>query len=374
MSTSPQIMTRPVAVDERFGLLGGLFVVAVIGLCAGIALQPTETFAGILTAAAFGITTALGGATFVAIQALSGARWWLPVRHIPLLVARTLPVPALLLGICVTLGLGVLYPWARPDLEPSALIQGKLVWLNPPMFMARAAVILVVWLGLVSALHRRLRAAGRPGSPSWSRLARASALFLVMLAITLSVASWDWLMSLEPEWYSTMYTVYVFAGCLQAGVASTVLVAGALDRSSWIARTSDAVRHDLGKLLFAFSTFWGYIWFCQLMLVWYSNLPEETQHYATRWDGGWTMFSFLELALCWMLPFVALLPVSTKLHPATLKAVAAVVLLGRVLDCHLLVAPALGPAEVFPWAMVAATFVVVMGMLWYGRSLLRREA
>lgn len=374
MSSVPQALVPPVLGDVP-RLLGGLAAVAAVGLAAGVALQPSETWAGVLSAAVFGLTTALGGAVFVALQAVTGARWWLPLRRVPLLLARTLPVPAVALGVCLALGLGVLYPWAQPlQVEASPLLQTKLAWLNPPLFLARAAIVIAVWMGLIGALHERLREADRPGTPSWSRLARTSVLFLILLGVTLSVASWDWLMSLEPEWYSTMYAVYVFAGCFQGGLAAIVLLTDALERAGRIAPVPEHVRHDLGKLLFAFSTFWAYIWFCQMMLIWYSNLPEETMHYATRWDGGWTMFFFLDLALCWVVPFVVLLSVATKRHPSALKTVAAIVLLGRFLDCHLLVAPALGPAQPFPFAVVAATFAVLTGMLLHGRRLLQREA
>lgn len=374
MNSATQTLARPLAGDGP-RVLAAMAVLATLALAAGVVLQPAETWAGVLSAAVFGITTALGGAVFVAIQALSGARWWLPLRRVPLLVARTLPVPALALGVCLALGLEVLYPWARPAaVEASPLLQEKLAWLNPPAFMARAALVVTIWLVLIGALRLRLREADRPGSAAWTNLARGSAAFLILLGVTLSVASWDWLMSLEPEWYSTMYVVYVFAGCLQGGVAAIVLVADGLERRGWIAPPSDSVRHDLGKLLFAFSTFWAYIWFCQLLLVWYSNLPEETVHYATRWDGGWTMFFFLDLAFSWVLPFVVLLPVATKRRPAALKTIAAVVLIGRSLDCHVLVAPALGPAQGFPFATVAATFVVVLGMLFYGRRLLHGDS
>ena len=364
----------PAIASDTLDLMGGLAILGMLGIAWGTIAQPAATWSGLLTAAIFGLTLALGGALFLALQVVCGARWWLPIRRVPLLLARTLPMPLVALGLCLLAGLTVLYPWARPDVvAASALLQRKAAWLQTPYFLARAALIVTIWLALIAMLHRCQARAERPESPAWDRLVRRSVVFLVLFAITLSVASWDWIMSLEPEWYSTIYAVYVFAGCVQGGLAAIILIAAALERQARIDPVPEPVRQDLARLLFAFSTFWAYVWFCQMMLIWYSNLPEETRYFATRWDGGWTMFFFLNLALGWILPFATLLSVGARRHRAALNAVAAVVLLGRFLDCHLLVAPSLGPAASFPLAAVVATAVVVIGMLLYGRRLLRGE-
>ena len=199
--------------------------------------------------------------------------------------------------------------------------------------------------------------------------------FLVLYAITNAVASWDWGMSLEPEWFSTMYAVYVFAGTFLGGIAAVALLVLTLERNGQLARRpKPAALHDLGKLLFAFATFWAYIWFCQYMLIWYANLPEETGHYAARLSGGWSMLFYLNPILNWVVPFVVLLSAGTKRHAPTLAPVAIVVLLGRWLDCFLLVAPAAGPLPGFPTAAVAASLAVLGGMGLLFRRMLAREA
>jgi len=363
-------------VEPRGGLqwaaLGGGTAVAL----AGLLLQPAEGWAGILTAALFGITLALGGALFVAIQAAVGARWWLPLHSVASTLARTLPAPCFALALCLLFGLQELYPWARPGaMEASHLLQQKQAWLNVPWFLARAVVVLVLWFGLIGALHQRLAAFSRlPSAETGRRLGRFAVGFLIIYAITSSVASWDWAMSLEPEWFSTMYSVYVFAGTFLGGIAAVTLLALALDRAGLLTvRLKPATLHDLGKLLFAFSTFWAYIWFCQYLLIWYSNLPEETGHYATRLAGGWSTLFYLNPMLNWVVPFVILLSAGAKRHPQTLAQVATIVLLGRWLDTYLLVAPAAGSAPDFPLAALAASAAVLggMGMLW--RRVLARE-
>ena len=375
MSTAritPAIYRRiePRAGLQWVALLGGA---AIAGAAAVV--QPTEGWSGILTAALFGVTLAMGGAVFVAVQAAAGARWWFSVRGIPLLLARTLAVPATALVLCFALGLQALYPWARPGaFGPDSPLHGKEAWLNAPLFLARALVILVVWFGLIARLRQRLGdLCQEPSAASHRRFARASIGFLVVYAVTCSVASWDWFMSLEPAWFSTMYSVYVFAGTLLGGIAAVTLLALLLERAGLLdGRLEPDVVHDLGKLLFAFSTFWAYIWFCQYLLVWYSNLPEETGHYAARLTGGFSTLFHLNAVLNWVVPFVALLGAGAKRRTGELLQVAAVVLVGRWLDVFLLVAPSAGPLPAFPVAAVAASVAVLggIGMIWR-RGLLR---
>lgn len=356
----------------------GLQWVAVAGgaalAAAALVLDPAQGWAGVLTAALFGIFLAMGGAIVLAVQAAAGARWWLPLRGVPLLLARTLPGPAAALAACFAFGLRALYPWASPGAHET--LHGKEAWLSVPFFLARAVAILVAWFWLVGVLRQRLEEFSRqPSEAAQRRLARASIGFLAALAVTISVAAWDWAMSLEPEWFSTMYSVYVFSGAFLGGIAAVAALALMLDRAEMLeARLPESVVHDLGKLLFAFATFWAYTWFCQYLLIWYSNLPEETGHYAARLEGGWSMLFYLNPVLGWIVPFVTLLGAGPKRRPAVLLQVSLVVLIGRWLDIFLLVAPSKGPAPSFPLGAVGATAAVLgaMGLLWVRG--LRRDA
>jgi hypothetical protein len=289
---------RPLAPSSS--LRSALVVAGAVGTGVAVALQPSEGWAGLLTAGLYGVTLALGGALFLDIQVVSGGRWWFPLRRVPLRLAATLPVPLAAVALALVLGLQSLYPWARAAaVEASALLQAKRAWLNAPLFLARAVVVGLVWLVLVGALRSALAAAiQRPSPEARRRLVRSALVFLPVFALTLSVAAWDWGMSLEPEWFSTMYGVLLFAGTFQGGIAAVTVLALLLDRQGRLdAPLGAGARHDLGKLLFAFSTFWAYAWFCQYMLIWYANLPEETGHYAARFADGWS-------TLFWLVPIL----------------------------------------------------------------------
>lgn len=345
-------------------LEAGAFSLLAAGfLAAGAILDPPQAFAGLLTAALFGLTLALGAAVFAAIQGVSGARWWTPVRAVASSAAGTLAVPAVLLAATLALGLTVLYPWARPEAAANHLLAAKALWLNRPFFLARALAILLVWLGFVGLLRNRIRAVESGEAGAAPRFARASVGFLLAVAPTISVAFWDWAMSLEPEWFSTMFAVYGFAGTFLGGIAVVTAVALFLDARGRLPQPlSPATRHDLGKLLFAFATFWAYIWFCQYLLIWYSNLPEETPYYALRFQGGWTALFWLNPVVSFLVPFVILLGARAKKSPAALGQAALVVVLGRWLDAYVMVAPAAGPLPSFPVHAVAASLLVLAGM------------
>lgn len=340
----------------------GLTLAACLALLAvGIVADPARAYGGLLTASLFGLTLALGGLVFLAINGLSGARWSGPVAPVASALGATLLVPSALLVVTLPLGLTALYPWARSGAQAVPAIAGKAAWLNPPFFLARALIVLLVWAAAGAFLRERLAAGNDVASRR--RFARASGVFIVLLGPTLSVAFWDWAMSLEPEWFSTMFAVYGFAGTYLGGIAAVTVLALWLDeRGQLPVRLTSDTLHDLGKLLFAFSTFWAYIWFCQYLLIWYSNLPEETPYYALRLSGSWSTLFWLNAVLNFGVPFAALLPAKVKRSRAVLGQVAVVVLLGRWLDSYLHVGPAVGPLPSFPVYAVAATLALLAGM------------
>jgi len=331
-----------------------------------LALDAAEAWAGLLVASLFGLALALGAMLFVAIHVATGARWWWPLTPVLRPMLRALAAPAAMLGVCLVGGLGTLYAWARPGaVEASPLLAAKSVWLSPPLFLARAGLILAVWLGFASALDRRVEAVLESGAVArWRGLVRVAIGFLPAFAFTCSVGAWDWTMSLEPEWYSTMRGVYVFAGTFLAGIAAVTAGAVYLDGRGRLGRALPAaVRHDLGKMLFAFATFWGYIWFCEFLLIWYANLPEETSHYLVRLSGGWSTLFWLSPVLSFGVPFVLLMSAASKRQPPLLFQVSLVVLVGRWLDGFLMVQPSLSGTPPLPVAAAAAT-AALLGAMW----------
>jgi len=285
---------------------------------------------------------ALAGTVFVALHYVIGAAWSTALRRIAEAMALLLPLGGL--GVLLVLFLHPqLYPWmAMHDLPPF-----KQAWLSLGFFRTRAVFYLVVWTLFTLALIRNSRRQDQHGTADFTRInTRLAVGFLITFAITFWLASYDWIMSLEPDWASTLFGMYNFAGMFLAGLAVLSLLAVYLQRHAPMAEIIAARHlHDLGKLVFAFSTFWMYLWFSQYMLVWYANIPEETVYFVRRWDGFWGPVFLLNVAVNWVIPFLVLLPRTNKQKPGVLAKVCALLLFGRFLDLWLMLAPPVQPAR-----------------------------
>jgi hypothetical protein len=337
-------------------LLGG------ITLAAGLFLEPQRTWPNLLLVSCLLVGLGLSGLVLMALHYVTGARWSLPVRRVYEAMSAVLPVAALGLA-AVLLFRPSLYSWSsvQQGIAESPLRQ---VWLNRPFFLARALVYIVLWLGFALLLVRNSRRQDRDDgpAPTWKNV-RLSAAFLVVFSVTCWLASYDWIMSLEPEWTSTMFGVYNFAGLFLSGLAAVILLVTWLQRHSAL-RTivNPQLLHDLGTLLFAFSSFWMYTWFCQYLLIWYVNNPEEAVYFRRRWQGTWQMLMFLNLALNWGIPFLVLLSRSAKRSPRILASVALVVLAGRWLDLFLMILPSQKGAVAIPGTIEAGLLVGALAL------------
>ncbi|MBI3186220.1 MAG: hypothetical protein HYZ28_29125 [Myxococcales bacterium] len=339
----------------------GLGVLAFGG---GLLSSPARAFTSLLVAAFLFTSLSLGALVFLALMYLSNAGWSAALKRVPEALSSYLPYGGLSL-LLVLPGLGLLYHWLHPGED--ALLQAKVPYLNLPFFVARMVGFLLVWIGFAWALRRQSRAQDADGSPTHTRRSVAtSAAFLVVFAITFSLASVDWLMSLEPHWYSTIFGLYQIGGAMLGGVCAITVAAVLLRRAGHLP-IGEAHLHDLGKLLFGFSTLWAYLWLSQYLLVWYANIPEETTHYLARTEGGWGFLFYLNVALGWAVPFTMLLPRPAKRSETNLLWACGFLLAGRWLDIYLMAGPAAAPEhlgigllELGVTAGLAAVFVLVV--------------
>ena len=341
-----------------------LIGIAVVGagvLGVGAFMMPRQALSEALAAAVFAVTMPLGVALFAAICVAVGARWWHPLHAIFEEGANFIFVPALAVAAVLLLGTGVIYPWMDPEVAATHIVHMKHAWLDLPFFLSRALIVLLAWIVMSRKLTKAISRAFAMPSPSATKtMARTAVVFAIIFALTISVAWWDWLMSLEPEWFSTMQGVYGFSSTLLGGVALVTLLALSRERRGMLELTN-AQAHDLGKMLFAFSFFWGYIWFCQFMLIWYANIPEEGGWFIHRLGGGWTPYFLLNGVLGVAAPFVMLLSAATKKSRPRLRLVAWIVLAGRAMDIWMSVAPSLDPEPSPPVFWLATLGLIVAG-------------
>ena len=300
-------------------------LVSVVAFLFGVFWEPQRIWANLLVVSFYLFGLGLGGALFLALLSVTGARWSSSIQ--PILVKMTALLPAGAMGIAlVVFARPSLYPWAGNDPTGSTF---QAFWLSRPLFLFRTLLYLIVLWTMSSLLVRATRHEEIGG-----KKVGLSGAFLVVFSLICWLASTDWIMSLEPSWSSTVFGVYIFSGMFLGTLAAVVLLARILSNKL----TKDQWR-DLGTLLFAFSSFWMYIWFSQYMLIWYVNNPEEAEYFVLRQQGPWQGLFLANLVLNWGVPFVVLLFRRAKENPAILMTVAATVLFGRFLDIYLLVMP-----------------------------------
>jgi hypothetical protein len=307
----------------------------------GYATAPQQFYASYLAGYMYFLTIALGAAFFVMLQHLTGAVWSVTVRRLMETVMATVPLAALLF-VPIAAGLPTLYQWARPEFYSSDPDQRfKMIFFSPAFFLARAAVYFAVWCILAVSLYRRSVAQDRSGAIDAIRKSVYwSAPGMVLLFVTVTMAAVDWLMSLEPHWYSTIFGIYVFAGGALAFIAALILISLAFRRGGVLADSITVDHyHDLGKWLFVLVMFWAYIAFSQYLLIWYANLPEETVWFKHRLEGSWAWVSASLLLGNFILPFLFLIARGAKRNLRLLGSVSALILLMHFVNLHWVIMP-----------------------------------
>jgi hypothetical protein len=339
--------------------------------------NPKQFYFSWLVSFLFFLSLALGALFFVLIQYAAQGSWGIVLRRIGETLFATMPVLAAL-WLPVLLGLQDLYAWAVPGAAANdALLQWKAPFLNVPFFLARAVLYFGCWTVIALVYYRLSRRQDATGDHAVSaRLRRMAGPAIIVLALTQTFASIDWIMSLTPHWYSTIFGVYFFAGSFVGFIALLSVVSVAMRQAGLLDTVISAEHlHDVGKFLFAFTAFWAYIAFSQFFLIWYANLPEETIWFKARLEGSWKAVSVLLIAGHFAVPFLYLMGRSVKRRGATLAAGGLWLLAMHFLDLYWQVMPTLHPEGVRLSVLDAAAFVTIGGCVVAAAGwLLRRQA
>ena len=368
-------------------LVRGLAVAAAAGGGAALAWAFSQGHAGLawssyLIGAFFTLGLAVFGVAWMSMLYLSNADWSVTMRRVPEAMTAWL-LPGGVLTLLVGAGAGVLYHWSHPSaVAQDALLAHKAPFLNMTLFFALNAASLAAWLAFALAMTGASRRQDREGGVALTRKNRAlSAAFLVVFALTISVVSFYLLLSLEAHWFSTMFAVLVFTDVVQTGAAFVAVAVGLLMMSGrlegWV---NENHLHSLGKMVFAATGFWAYIYFCQYLLIWYANIPEETVYFLRRAENGWLPYFLILPALKFVLPFLLLLPREAKREPYRLVPVSLLIVFAQFWELYLMVGPALGHGEHAAAAHVPIVELLVTAgflglfLLVFGWDLRRHEA
>jgi hypothetical protein len=354
--------TPPAADLDRIGRIA--LIAGVVGAVATVVfafVDPAQFFLSYLVAYIWVFGIALGCFGLMALHHLSGGAWGLMIRRVLEAATRTIPLLALLF-LPVFFGMKQLYPWARSALEGESF---RTLYLTPRGFVVRAIVSFALLSLLALTLSSMSLRQDKTADPSLRRrmqhVASGGAVLYVLL---MTICAIDWLMSLSPNWASTIYGFYVIAGQVVAALSFVILIALFLsNRAPLAGRLRPVHFHDYGKLLLAFVMIWAYFAASQLIIIWSGNLPEETTWYMARTSAGWKTFSVLLVFAHFVLPFALLLSRSLKRDRGRLARVAVWMLIVRWLDLYWLAAPALSSDIQFH--LVDITAAVALFGIWF---------
>ena len=337
-------------------------------LAAGLLWAPERVWSNLFVGAFGLLSVGLGGTVFIALTRIAGAGWHVAFRRVPEAMAKMVPIAGIAV-IAILLIRIKQYGWHHHGEHGAGTFWFKQLWLTPSFWLLRSVAYVGIWSLLGAWLVHRSRQEDASPAVNSSLVAsvRLSALFLAVYAVTFSLAGVDWIMALEPMWFSTMWGVYNFAGMFLSALATVVILCLVLAAPGRALHGvfRDEHLHDLGKLLIGFSCFWMYIWFSQYMLIWYSNIPEETSYFVTRTHGPWGPIVIGMIVLNWIVPFFALLPRPSKRSRGMMMKVAVTLLIGRWVELCVMVFPAtLGNTpRVGIWEVAALGATVSLGML-----------
>jgi len=356
-----------------------LLSIGVLGLGAALAMAAgseggwARFYPSYLVAFVYFLSLALGALFFVLIQHATRSGWSVAVRRLAEGVAPNVFLPMAFLVIPVLVGLRTLYPWTdAAAVAADHLLHAKEPWLNVPFFFVRTVFYFGVWSGLALWFHRQSTQQDKSGDARLTKkMETTSTVSLIVFAFTVTFFAFDYLMSLTPHWYSTIFGVYFFAGCVLGFFALMSVLAFMVQRAGALRRTITTEHyHDIGKLIFAFTVFWAYIGFSQYMLMWYANLPEETSWYASRQDGSWATVSLVLLFGHFIVPFLALMSRDVKRRKQLLVVGGVWMLVMQWLDVYWLVMPGKSPGTI-PFSLMDVAVFLGVGGLFFAAAVRR---
>ena len=350
---------------QRNGLIAG--VVGLALTVVGLFVSPTQFFHSYLLGYLFFISLGLGSLGLLLLQYLTGGAWGVVTRRIFEANVRSLPIAAILF-IPILLGMNQIFPWLS-SMKSEAHVVAKAGYLNPTFFIIRAVIYFVFWIFCAAILNNYAKKQEADGNPRWSRkLENFSGGGLLFFFLSVTFMSVDWMMSLAPEWYSTMYAFIIAVAQGINALTFAIIIIILLSKIEPFASVIKPVHlHDLGKLLFAFNFLWGYLCFCQYLITYSGNLPEDTVWYFDRTRGGWDIVAYLVIFAHFILPFILLLSRDLKRNGKTLLIVASLLFVMRIIDLYWYVEPNWHRADFFvSWMDVTAVlgFLGLFVFLW----------
>lgn len=332
------------AKNVTFGLIAVGLLLTVVGIATGMGDNhfKTRLLTNGLINGFFYFALGLGALFFLALQYATETGWYASVKRVIEAVAGFIPYGMGIFGVVlltITFMDGAhIYTWMDPEtVAHDEMIQGKSAYLNKTFFWIRTIIYFITYFYFLNGFKKRSIEEDRIGGTDLHfKNYRQGALFLVFFAVFSSTSSWDWLMSIDVHWFSTLYGWYTFAGMWCSTMVVLVVTTLYLKKLGYLKKVNDSHIHDLGKWTFATSFLWSYLWFCQFMLIWYANIGEEVTYYQMRIDNYKVMY-FAMFVINFAFPMLLLMSRDAKRHAGILTMVGFIILAGHWVDVYIMV-------------------------------------
>ncbi len=306
------------------------------------------------------------GLFFIAVNYATNAGWFMALKRIPESFTRIIPIAwglLFLVWIMEMAGLIHLHPWTNPEaVAADPLLQAKEWYLNLPFFLIRQLLIIAAWI-FVDRLMRKYSTSEDAigGTKLFRKRRQLGAIFLVIFAVSWSLSCFDWILAVDPHWFSTMFAVHMFANHFVSALCMMVIIGVYMKAKGFMPYINESHLHDLGKFIFGFSIFWTYVWFSQFMLIWYANIPEETMFFIKMIDQYPFLFAF-NLVINFVFPLLGLMTNTSKRRPMALAIAAGIIFLGKYVDLFLMVSSStLGPDRSIGFLEIG-TYLLFLGL------------
>lgn len=340
--------------------------VGLLALVTGFITDQPRLWTSLLLNNFFFLSISLGALFFISVQYVTESGWPVMFQRVPSAMTAYIPV-AFVVMLALYPGLQEIYEWAEPGItEKDELIAFKSPYLNIPFFYLRMVILFAVWIMLAVTMRRLSLREDVEGGIKWfNKTKHYSMVFIFVFAITFTVAAFDWIMSVDSHWFSTIFGIRAIIASLYYSVAAIVLTVLCLNRAGYFKQMNKYHLNDYARYLFRLSIVWGYLWFMQYLIIWYANIPETTFYYVYRVSEPWTAFFYAELIINWTIPFVVLMSDEVARKKPVIVPLSILLLAGFYISLYLQIKPGstgeinIGFTEIGSFAGFAGIFMLL---------------
>ena len=355
-------MDKTYTISPKLRILSiGFITIGIATLIAGFQSDAQRTWANYLICSYYFISLAIGATFFWAIQYITQSGWSAMFKRVSEAIGSMIYYVGALMFIFIIFGSHYIYHWTHHDaVINDAFLIHKSPYLNMPFFIIRYIIIFVAWIFFTALLRRiSLREDVVGGMQCFTKSEYYSKVFIFILALTFSFGTFDWVMSIDVHWFSTIFAIKNIVSAFFHGSAAITLIVILLYKQGYFQKLNNSHLHDFSKYMFILSIIWAYMWFSQYLLIWYGNMPEETVYYQTRNSQVWSTIFYTNVVINWLFPFLFLMLNKIAKNINALLVTAIILLIGMWIDLYVQIMPGSTTSETAPLGLNVFGFIEI---------------